>query len=164
MTRHLYQRDLAAIQAEAYGGHVAQNAPGLIARLCAALPQGARVVDLGCGAGDWLVHLGEAGFEAVGYDASPDLCAIARTRAPDAQVLCALADDAPLEGAQAVTALGEIFNYLPPPDACARSPMPSAAFIGRYRPVGCSSSTSSSVARLRLRVRAGRKERIGSWQ
>jgi len=114
VTRHLYQRDLAAIQAEAYGGHVEQSAPGLIARLRVALPQGARVVDLGCGAGDWLAHLGEAGFEAVGYDASPDLCAIARTRAPQAQVHCALADHASLEGAQAVTALGEIFNYLPP--------------------------------------------------
>ena len=114
MTGALYGPDLAEIQATAYGGHVEASRQGVLNRLRAGGIRTGRVVDLGCGAGDWLAHLDAAGYDAVGVEPSPDLCDHARRRAPGARVACARAEDADLTGARAVTALGEVFNYLPP--------------------------------------------------
>ena len=142
VTWHLYQRDLAAIQAEAYGGHVEQSAPGLIARLRAALPQGARVVDLGR-RGDWLAHSARPASKQ--WATTPRrICAIARVL-PTRRCLRARGRRVP-RGCAGGDGLGEIFNYLPPTGRLRSSPRP-AAFIGRCRG-GSSSSTSSSVARL----------------
>lgn len=108
----VYGADLAAIQAVAFGDHARGAAPALL-DLLAAHP-GGRVVDLGCGAGDWLRALTAAGHDAVGVEASPHLAARARRRAPAAAVQETGLDHADLSGAVAVTALGEVFNYLTP--------------------------------------------------
>lgn len=110
----LYRRDLADIQAEVYGAHVEASGAGLLELLARGGITGGRVVDLGCGAGEWLARLLAAGYDAVGVEPSEPLCAHARRRAPGARLQRACADDADLRGARAVTALGEVFNYLPP--------------------------------------------------
>ena len=48
------------------------------------LPQGARIVDGGCGLGDWIVHFQERGFDALGLDISRETIAILNERFPDA--------------------------------------------------------------------------------
>lgn len=53
------------------------------------LPAGARVLDLGCGAGAPVaVQLSRAGFAVYGIDASPTLVAAFRQRLPQARVAC----------------------------------------------------------------------------
>ncbi len=83
--------------------------PPVIERFMAALPRGASVVDLGCGAGRELAILAGAGFDVVGYDLSPALAVIARARA-HAPVLVADMRDmrlppASLDGVIAVASL-----------------------------------------------------------
>src|SRR5215469_9794110 len=51
----------------------------------AAVPRGARLLDVGCGTGRWVRRYGELGFSAVGVDATVGMLRIARshdTRAP----------------------------------------------------------------------------------
>lgn len=49
-----------------------------------ALPHGAAILDLGCGAGDPIArHLAEAGFRVTGVDASPTFISLCRSRMPD---------------------------------------------------------------------------------
>lgn len=54
--------------------------PTVIEPFIAALPRGASVVDLGCGAGRELAVLAGVGFDVVGYDMSPALAEIARAK------------------------------------------------------------------------------------
>jgi cyclopropane fatty-acyl-phospholipid synthase-like methyltransferase len=57
-------------------------------RFCAALPAGARVLDLGCGSGEpMLAELVARGYLATGVDLSPSQVAEARRRCPGATVL-----------------------------------------------------------------------------
>ncbi|CAA2138131.1 class I SAM-dependent methyltransferase [Hyphomicrobium sp. ghe19] len=49
-----------------------------------ALPHGAAILDLGCGAGEPIArHLAEAGFRVTGVDASPTFISLCRSRMPD---------------------------------------------------------------------------------
>src|SRR5262245_22250897 len=53
-------------------------------RFVMALPEGATVLDLGCGSG-WPVarHMAEAGFRITGVDSSPTMISLCRSRLPD---------------------------------------------------------------------------------
>ncbi|GIH02449.1 hypothetical protein Rhe02_05160 [Rhizocola hellebori] len=51
-----------------------------------ALGPEARVLDVGCGAGDLLAHLDRLGMAAAGIDPAPAMAALARSRVPRAQV------------------------------------------------------------------------------
>ena len=70
---------------------------------------GARVLDVGCGAGD-LAELLE-GWEYTGLDASPDMIALARRRYPHARFLQADARELPDGPVNAIVAVGEVLNY-----------------------------------------------------
>ena len=48
-----------------------------------ALPKGARIVDGGCGLGDWVVCLKQRGFDVLGIDISRETVAILEERFPD---------------------------------------------------------------------------------
>lgn len=135
MADPLYGEALAAIQVAAFGDAARGAVPGLLSELRAAGHRAGRVVDLGCGGGDWLAALDAAGYDAVGYEPSPHLAAHARRLAPGARVFEGGVEDASLDGAVAVTALGEVFNYLVPG---VRTPPLARRFarIGRALPRG----------------------------
>lgn len=56
------------------------------ALVCLDLPEGAAVLDVGCGAGAEAVFLAGQGFRAIGVDISPEALSIARERAAEAGV------------------------------------------------------------------------------
>lgn len=71
-----------------------------------------KVVDLGCGGGVWAAQLVAVGYDVVGVDLSAEMVELARTRAPNAEFVCASFLDADLPDCAAVTALGEVLNYV----------------------------------------------------
>ncbi|MEU1121910.1 MULTISPECIES: class I SAM-dependent methyltransferase [unclassified Streptomyces] len=89
------------------------------ARLCAALvPDGARVLDAGCGTGRVMIRLAELGYDCVGVDVDASMLAVARRQAPE--LLWVQADLASFEpaasgvaaGFDLVVAAGNIFPLL----------------------------------------------------
>ncbi|MGL5819623.1 MAG: class I SAM-dependent methyltransferase [Phycicoccus sp.] len=56
---------------------------------------GAGVLDVGCGAGDLLLHLDGMGARTAGLDPAPAMAAIARARVPAADIRLGSADDLP---------------------------------------------------------------------
>ena len=83
---------------EALGGVLRPGGLALTDEALAAcrLPQGARVLDVGCGAGGTVAHLRERGLAAVGVDASAALLAAGRDRAPGAPLARARGEHLPL--------------------------------------------------------------------
>ncbi len=69
-----------------------------------ALPDGAAVVDVGCGAGRAVAELGERGKKAIGVDVSEEMIAIARRRRPRCDFRIGDAYDLPLDD-------GEVAGY-----------------------------------------------------
>jgi SAM-dependent methyltransferase len=111
-----YGADLAAIHADGFGGLGAAAAGVVVAALGDSL-SGARILDLGCGAGALAAPLTQAGAQVWGLDLSADLLAIARRRVPGADFVQGSLHDAELPEAQAVCAIGEVVNYLADPRA-----------------------------------------------
>src|SRR5437762_209392 len=72
------------------------------------------VVDLGCGDGQWLRTLTMAGYQATGIEQSAALVRLARSQAPGAIIRRASLHKVTLPACDAMTAFGEVFNYLPP--------------------------------------------------
>jgi len=107
----LYQRDLAYIHATAFQALAQGAAEEIVRRLRSAGSPIRRVLDIGCGAGPLTKALTDAGFEVTGVDTSADLLELARERAPTAQFVHASAYDVPIEGYDAVIALGEPLTY-----------------------------------------------------
>jgi SAM-dependent methyltransferase len=77
----------------------------------AKLPAG-RVVELGSGSGIQSAIVQAAGYDVAGFDISPAMVAIARRRVPQATFEVASFLDVAIPRCIAVTAVGEIFNYL----------------------------------------------------
>jgi SAM-dependent methyltransferase len=75
------------------------------------LPRRGLVVDLGCGSGVWAARLCRAGHEVIGIDQSAAMIRLARRRAPKARFIRASAFSVAIPECDAVTALGEVFNY-----------------------------------------------------
>src|SRR5947209_5688592 len=107
-----YREDLAYIHDVGFGGFARQSAPGLLGLLRGAGVAGGLVVDLGCGSGLWARELVGAGYAVLGIDLSAAMLAIARARVPGAEFRQGSFLDADLPRCDAVTAVGEIFNYL----------------------------------------------------
>lgn len=64
------------------------------------LPDGAAVVDVGCGAGRAVGELAERGMRSIGVDLSEEMIAVARHRRPDADFRLGDAFDLPLDDGQ----------------------------------------------------------------
>lgn len=111
----LYGPDLAHVHDVAFGAWARDAAPFVLARLREAGVEDGLVVDLGCGSGIWAAALLEAGYAVHGVDASADMLAIARERAPGARLIQGSLHEAELPPCAAVTALGECVNYGGPP-------------------------------------------------
>jgi SAM-dependent methyltransferase len=127
-----YQRDLAFIHDQGYGGHADRCAPGLLERLEPV--RGGVVLELGCGSGALTRHLLAAGHRVIATDASADMLALARAElgeAADLRLLTLPGD--PLPAADAVVSVGHVLSYLP--DAAAVDQALAAA-AGALRPGG----------------------------
>lgn len=115
MTQTLYGQDLAHVHDAAFGGWARDAAPFVLARLREAGIEDGLVVDLGCGSGIWAAELLGAGYEVLGVDASAEMLALARSRAPGAELRHGSLHDVALPPCAAITALGECVNYGGPP-------------------------------------------------
>lgn len=107
----LYGKDLAYIQAGAFGGQACGAAPEIVRRLKSGSVPIRRVVDAGCGAGPLSGALIEAGFEVEGIDISAELLAIARSAVPSATFVHGSIYETELPGCEAVVAVGEPLSY-----------------------------------------------------
>jgi SAM-dependent methyltransferase len=91
------------------------------ARFCAALvPEGARVLDAGCGTGRVMIRLAELGYDCVGVDLDASMLAVARKKAPELPWIQADLETFDPAGAgvpadfDIVVAAGNIFPLLAP--------------------------------------------------
>lgn len=116
-----YDTDLAYIHDVGYSGFARGSAPGLLEQLRQAGIENGRVVDLGCGSGIWARELVDAGYDVVGVDLSEAMIEIARQRVPEAEFHVGSFLQFPIPPCRAVTALGEVFNYLFDADNSLRS-------------------------------------------
>ena len=92
----IYREDLSFVHDAGFGGFARAAAPHLLDLLRRRGIESGAVVDLGCGSGIWARELVDAGYEALGIDASAAMVRLARRRAPAARFRPRLAlDDAP---------------------------------------------------------------------
>ncbi len=108
MTEPYYRRDLALIHHEAFTDYAESAAPGVVSLLGAPCD----VVELGCGGGALTRHLIAAGHRVIATDASPAMLEIARETVPEAEIRSLELPDDPIPKADAVVAVGTVFNYL----------------------------------------------------
>src|SRR5438067_1015248 len=106
-----YKADLAYIHDAGYAGFATGAAPGLLALLRRNSVSSGLVVDLGCGSGVWARILTDAGYDVLGVDYSAAMIALARKRAPRATFRNESYLKTVLPRCDAVTSLGECFNY-----------------------------------------------------
>jgi len=107
-----YRSDLAYIHDTGYGAVARDAAAVLLKELARVGCQKGTVVDLGCGSGVLARAMVDARFHVVGIDSSEAMVALARTRTPDAEFRVRSFVSADLPSCVAVTAVGEVFNYL----------------------------------------------------
>lgn len=106
-----YATDLAFVHHRGFTEFSRAAAPALLQAI-ARTPEGL-VVDLGCGSGEWLRVLTDAGYEALGIDQSPAFVRLARQVARRARVRVGIVGRIAIPPCRAVTALGEVLNYRP---------------------------------------------------
>lgn len=109
----LYQVDLARIHIDGYGFHWQSAAPALGKWLRDSRISTGRVVDLGCGGGQWLARLAALGYTPVGVDVSEAMIRASRQLVPAAELHHGSFASIRLPPCDAVTSLGEPLNYLP---------------------------------------------------
>ena len=107
-----YKNDLAYIHDTGFGDFARNAAPGLLKILRQAGIATGIVVDLGCGSGLWARELVKAGYDVLGIDISEAMIDIARRRVPQGKFQVGSLLRAMLPQCDAVTSLGECFNYL----------------------------------------------------
>jgi SAM-dependent methyltransferase len=106
-----YRDDLSYIHDVGFGGFAKGAAEGLLKILGQAGITKGVIVDLGCGSGIWAQRLSGAGYEVWGIDISPAMIRIARKRVPGGKFQTGSYLKITLPPCNAVTALGECFNY-----------------------------------------------------
>ena len=107
-----YQRDLACIHDAGFTFDLHIAGPWLLKTFRHHGIRKGRVIDVGCGSGVWARMLTDAGFEVMGIDISPAMLSLARKRAPEARFVRGSFLEIPLPSCSAITALGEVVNYM----------------------------------------------------
>jgi SAM-dependent methyltransferase len=107
-----YGEDLAYIHDVGFGGYALGAAPGILEILARGGIREGLVVDLGCGSGLWAKELTDAGYNVLGIDVSEAMVGISRSRVPEAEFRVASLFEADISSCNAVTAIGEVLNYL----------------------------------------------------
>jgi len=111
-----YREDLAYFHDVGHADFALRSAPGILGILRDnGIPDGL-VVDLGCGSGLWARELLRAGCGVLGIDISAAMVEIAREKAPGAEFRVGSLFEVPIPPCDAVTAVGEVFNYLFDPE------------------------------------------------
>ncbi len=106
-----YGDDLAYIHDVGYGDFARNSAPGLLKILKRNGITEGLIVDLGCGSGIWARALCDAGYDALGIDYSQAMVRLAKKHVPRARFLAGSFLEIKLPSCDAVTSLGECFNY-----------------------------------------------------
>jgi SAM-dependent methyltransferase len=107
-----YGSDLAYIHDAGFGAFAEAAAQTLLALLRRGGVRGGLVVDLGCGSGILASVAATAGYDVLGFDISPNMVELSRRRVRRGTFRRASLLDAEIPSCVAVTAVGEIFNYL----------------------------------------------------
>ncbi len=107
-----YAEDLAHIHDVGFGFFAHGAAPELLNLLQENGIEDGLVTDLGCGSGIWAKELADHGYDIHGIDISASMLKIARKRVPDATFRKASILEAKIPECRAVTAMGEVLNYL----------------------------------------------------
>lgn len=103
----IYRDDLAYIHHHGFSEFAESAAPFLVKTLTNAT----FVVEIGCGSGILARELTRAGFDVLGFDASPSMIALARETAPDARFAVGSFDEIDIPPCDAIVAMGEVLNY-----------------------------------------------------
>ncbi len=111
-----YKEDLAYIHDVGHGHFALGAAPGILEILDQGQDREGLVVDLGCGSGLWARELIRAGYRVLGIDISEAMIDIARRRVPEAEFRVGSLFEIDFPPCEAVTAVGEVLNYLFDPE------------------------------------------------
>jgi SAM-dependent methyltransferase len=107
-----YKPNLAYIHDTSFGYFAFHAAHSILDTLSGkGIPKGL-VVDLGCGSGILAKELVCSGYDILGIDLSPAMIDISKNRVPEAKFITGSFLDLPIPECQAVTSIGECFNYL----------------------------------------------------
>ncbi len=106
-----YGDDLAYIHDAAFSDYGQKAAPGLLRILRRSGINGGLVIDLGCGSGRWARELNRNGYAALGVDQSRAFIRLALKNAPQSRFTCTSLLRVKLPECDAVTSIGECFNY-----------------------------------------------------
>jgi len=109
----LYSTDLAFVHDDGFGELAERAALDIVRLLHARGIDGGTIVELGCGSGITAAHLIASGYDVVGFDISPAMIRLARSRAPAARLRVASIDSARIPRCRAAIAVGEVITYLP---------------------------------------------------
>ena len=107
-----YREDLAYIHDSGHTDFARRSSPGLLGLLAQSGLEEGFVVALGCGSGVWPRALVDAGYEVRGVDISPAMLQLAKQRVPESRFEKASFVDYDIPPCDAVTCIGECFNYL----------------------------------------------------
>ncbi len=110
--KEYYKEDLAYIHDVGFSNYCLKSAPGILEILQKNNVNTGLVVDLGCGSGLWIQELAKSGYQTIGIDISPAFIDIARKRVPESDFLVDSLFNAKIPPCNAVTSIGECFNYL----------------------------------------------------
>lgn len=107
-----YKEDLAYIHDVGFSDYALKSAPGILEILKQNKIQEGLVVDLGCGSGLSAQEFTKAHYRVLGVDISQQMIALARKRVPDAEFRIGSLFKVDIPPCNAVTSIGECFNYL----------------------------------------------------
>jgi SAM-dependent methyltransferase len=107
-----YRSDLAFIHDAGFGHFAKHAADFVIGQLQAVGRHSGLIVDLGCGSGILADCATQAGYDLLGFDLSLAMVELARKRAPSGTFKNESFLKARFPSCVAVTAIGEVFNYL----------------------------------------------------
>ena len=121
----LYREDLAFIHDAGFSEFAESASMGILEILWRHGIRQGLVLDVGCGSGVLSRELVRAGFDVVGFDASPAMIDLSRAKVPNARFEVARFAEADLPPCEAVVSIGEVLNYAPFDEV--------RAFMGRIR-------------------------------
>ena len=132
----IYQEDLAYVHHAGFGEFASKASPELLRILKRVGITKGKLVDLGSGTGIWANRAQEAGFQVVGIDSSMAMIELARKVAPKAVFRRDSLHQATVPRCEAITSIGEGFNYVPAKNGMLKLPLLFRRIANALRPGG----------------------------